>query len=677
MREKLIQVLKKHSKLTLDQCKNECHCQSSSDLVSLMKSLNSLEQERCIYNNHKYIHWIEENFYIGKIKSITPFQWIVSSNETTLYVDKDRKSMYFVGDEVLVSKESSPKIVHVYHRAKTQITGSMVYRKKQAFFYSNENFHCDFFVKNAYSFPFQKNDVILAKITKYTQPLEIELVQVLGKKSDVGMDITSLLYESNARMLFPDSAIQQAQNLPKEVIEKEYTDRVDHRNLFTITIDGDDAKDFDDAISLEKVENGWILYVHIADVTHYIKEKSALDKEAYLRSTSIYVCDRVVPMLPFELSNGICSLNPQVDRCTLTCKMVIDTKGKCIKSEVYPSVIHSNHRCTYNLVNQLYDENSHSHPYAAFSHWLLELSNCAQKLRSQSLKRGKIDFESREPLITINDKGIVMDVKEKSRGWSEEIIEECMILANTQVAHKLHKKNFPCMYRIHEKPDQEKMEDMMQLSMVFGVPWKENMEKDPKAIQSYLNQIQDEELKKCFSYIMLRSMQKAQYDNRCIGHFGLGLQEYCHFTSPIRRYSDVVVHRMIKKYIFNQESMDEKDHEKIRQQSQYVSLKERDAITIERKINAIKMAQYMKRHIGHHFEGWITSVHEFGCFVALDNCIEGLIPVHSLNDYYTYNPATFSLSSPSNKHILQIGQKVKVKVWDVNIEKGQVEFQII
>ena len=677
MINKLKTIFEKKKKWTLDGLKKECHCQTSAEFVSLMKALNQMEEDRLLFNNHSHYEWIEGSYFIGKIKAITRFGWVVTNFQMTLTIDKNDKQIFFVGDEVLVTLSNRPKIVHVYKRAKTQITGSMIQRKKKAFFYSSEDYHCDFFVKNAYSFPYQKDDVLLAQIKKYSNPLEIEIIRVLGKRQDVGMDVTALLYENNARMEFNKDVMKQVDNIPLEVSRYDFVDRVDHRDLYTVTIDGDDAKDFDDAISIEKDGNGYILYVHIADVTYYMQEKSPLDKEAYLRSTSIYVCDRVVPMLPFRLSNGICSLNPDVDRCTLTCKMWIDSKGKCDKYDIYPSLIHSNRRCTYQLVNSLFDSMDINHPYYNQIDWFTLMADCAKKIGIQSIKRGKIDFETSEPIIDIDEKGIVHTISIRERGFSQEMIEEFMILANTCVAKELYRHQMPCMYRVHERPDLEKIEDLMQLSMLFHIPWIDGMESDPKRIQQYLNQIQDEEIKKCISYIMLRSMQKAQYDGRCLGHFGLALKEYCHFTSPIRRYSDVVVHRMLKKYIFSKQSIDQNDFDKIQSQSVHISIKEREAIALERKIDAIKMAEYMKRYIGNKFEGTITSVLEFGCFVTLDNGVEGLIPVHSLNDYYAYQPSTYSLHSSGNKHILQIGQRVTVRVTQVNIEKGQVEFRYL
>lgn len=673
MKGKIISYFQKHPVCTLDEIRDAILCQTSAELIEMMKIINSLEEQRLIYNNHQKLFWIDDDFFAGTIKTITPNALIITNSNETMSIDKPYKDFYFVGDEVLVSLKEN-EIVHVYHRAQTHVVGQMRKRRKQFFFYSNVDYHCSFFVRNAFSFPFEAKDVLKARIVSYTNPLEIELVENLGKEYEKGMDITSLLHESQARMEFGKDVLKQVKQIPDTVKEKDLIGRKDFRDLFTVTIDGDDAKDFDDAISIERTKSGYTLYVHIADVTHYVKEQSALDKEAYQRGTSIYVCDRVVPMLPFELSNGICSLNPDVDRLTLTCQMHIDTKGECTSFQLFPSMIHSNMRCTYQLVNTLLKDEDPNHPYAAQLEWFRLFSECCEKLWAVARKNGKVDFEIGEPDITVDKNGTVTNVSLKERGWAQEMIEECMILANTCVAHALHSKKKPCMYRVHEQPDVEKMEDIYSLAELFHLPIRYDMDENSHSIQWFLDQLPNEQSKKMFSGLLLRSMQKARYDEKCIGHFGLGLKEYCHFTSPIRRYSDVVVHRMIKKYIFQKNDHTANDNEKIRRQSIHVSQKEVDAVVIERKINERKMAEYMEKHIGERYAADIISVMDFGCFVVLDNGIEGLIPVRSFRDYMEYDPRQACLFSPGKKIILQLGDRIQVQCKGVNIEKGQIEF---
>ena len=462
MREKILQLFQTKESYSFEQIKQSLHCSSSNEFTELIQTLNLLEDQRVLYNDHQRYHRIEGHFFCGRIKSITRSDIHLFNEESTLSIPKPFHAIYFVGDEVLVSLKKN-KIIHTYKRNKTTITGYMIRRRNRYVFHSNTDYHCSFFVKNQFTFPWKKNDVLLARIVRYKDPVEIELIESIGKKDDIGMDITSLLYERNIRMDFNQRVKEQVKSIPVQVQKEDRANRIDHRDLFTVTIDGEDAKDFDDAISVEKDKNGYILYVHIADVTHYVRERSPLDKEAYLRSTSIYVCDRVVPMLPFALSNGICSLNPNVDRCTITCKMYIDSKGKCTGYRIYPSLIHSDRRCTYTLVNQLYDHPELSHPYDSNREWFSLLRSCVSLLMKQSKNRGKIDFESREPNMDVDANGKVRSVSIKDRGISQEMIEECMILANTCVAHELNQKKVPGMYRIHTKPDSQKMEDVYSL----------------------------------------------------------------------------------------------------------------------------------------------------------------------------------------------------------------------
>lgn len=490
-----------------------------------------------------------------------------------------------------------------------------------------------------------------------------------------------MLTSNQVRQVFNGKIVKECKRIPAKVQKDELENRKDLRNLLTVTIDGDDAKDFDDAISIVKNEKGYLLYVHIADVSHYVKENSALDQEAYLRGNSIYVCDRVVPMLPFDLSNGICSLNPNVDRLTITCAMQVDERGNLLTYNVFPSVIHSDKRCTYKKVNAcLAGDETILEEYAEVKDLLFTLESLAKLLKKQSHNRGCIDFNTKEAKIIMDKNGHPVDVTVLERGFAEQMIEECMILANVCVAHHMHVNKIPSMYRVHENPDPKKVATICTVANSLRIPFDFYPDEvNASQIQKFLESIQDENAYEVLSMVALRSMQKARYDAHCLGHFGLALEEYCHFTSPIRRYSDLVVHRMLHAYCFNeQKRTPSNDEKKIEKQAFHISEKERDAIMMERMVNDYKKAQFMEKRIGQVFEGTIVGVMSFGFFVEMDNTVEGLVPVHTLsNDFYDYDEDTMTLKGQTHGKVFQMGMRVRVVCTDVQREKGQVTFSLL
>lgn len=676
MRESLLQLFHRRKKWKLEELRENLHVTSANDLTQLIKTLNELEEERIIINNHSFYSYISSSDVVGKVKDVSKDEFMVSNEDTRIYVEKKYAKNVFEQDEVLAQRENGVwKIKKIFTRGIYKITGEFIKSKKGYRFLSDIDYHRSFVIKNIDDFNIHNHDKAVVKIVKYDNPMVVEIEQIIGNIKDKGVDITSILLENNVRMDFNRRIDKELTQIPDKVGKKDRLNRTDLTDLITFTIDGDDAKDFDDAISIVKKKYGYSLYVHIADVSHYVKEGSAIDQEAYARCTSIYVCDRVVPMLPFKLSNGICSLNPDVDRCTITCQMEIDEHGNCTSYKVYPSLIHSNMRCTYTCVNQLLEGNLQAiRQYEPIYQDLINLAQCASLLNQRSYDRGCIDFNTKEPFIQLNKKGKPVSIKVKPRGFSEQIIEECMILANVCVANYLHKQELPCMYRVHEKPTEKKMEPLIQLTQNLHLLF-DYEDISSKSIQTLLESVEDENDFEVVSRMALRSMQKACYSHECTGHFGLAEEEYCHFTSPIRRYSDLVVHRMLRKYCFEKtEGNINKDNKKIEKQSMQMSQKERDAIFVERKVNDYKMAEYMESHQFETFEGTIVSVLEFGFFVELDNCIEGLVPVRSLYDFFEYDALTMTLKGEHTSY--SMGQRVKVIVSEVNRQKGQITFGI-
>lgn len=678
MKERILEQFKHRPVLSIKDLESGLHLKSTKDFVLFIKTLNQMEEDRILWNDHNHYYLLSSgSFHIGFVKDISRYEWAVIGNAGRVYVQKSDHVQIFDGDEVLVRlNPDGNEVIHIYKHKIHRILGTIKKRRRELVFISDVDYHTRFKIVNEKEFHLKHNDRVVVEIIRYGRPLQIKIVRLIPKEP--GNDITAILYAHSIRQEFSEKVITQAKKISQELRKEDYKNRKDLRSLLTVTIDGDDARDFDDAISIVRNECGFTLFVHIADVSYYVTENSPMDQEAYRRGNSVYVCDRVVPMLPFDLSNGICSLNPKVDRCTLTCRMEINFDGRCTKYLLYPSVIHSDCRCTYKKVNRMLQEDPDAiEEYSLVRSMLLDLKECTDLLKKQAWAAGAIDFQTTEASIVLDRNGYAVDVVKKDRGISEEMIEQCMILANRCVAHELNTKELPCMYRIHEKPDPRKIETVIQTALAMHENCQlEQEDCTSKELQQFLEGIVDETNHLVLSMVVLRAMQKARYSEECIGHFGLGLNEYCHFTSPIRRYSDLVVHRMIRKYIFVDTDKEKvsKDKKKIERQSFFISEKEREAITVERAVDDYKKAQYMERRIGRRYTATVVSVTSFGFFVELDNTVEGLVPLRSLNAFYTYDEQKCCLISDSDT--IQLGQKVRVVCKDVNLSKGQIEFAL-
>ena len=529
-----------------------------------------------------------------------------------------------------------------------------------------------------------------------------DVVKIIGHKDDPGVDILSIAYEYGIHEEFPNEVIEELKQIPDHVTEADLVDRKDYRKEMIFTIDGDDTKDIDDAISFKQLPNGnYELGVHIADVTHYIVEDSALDQEAFQRGTSSYLADKVIPQYPHQLSNGICSLNPKEDRLAISCLMEIDRNGKTVSSEIYQSVINSNIQMTYKKVNQILEQNKIPDGYEPYAENLKDMFKLSQKIRANRTKRGSIDFEKDEAKIKCDENGKAIDVILRTRGAGEKLIEDFMIAANEAVAETITYMEYPFVYRVHGEPNEEKIRKFFNFLGAQGIHIKGNYKKIyPKTIQEILQKIKIEIHNKytdldgnfnkedadsefhIITSLLLRSMQKAVYDTNNIGHFGLASKCYTHFTSPIRRYPDTTVHRLLKKYLFlknnTTESLNniiESNKEKLPVITQQSSERERAAVDCERDVDDMKMAEYMMNHIGEKYTGMISSIMNFGMFVTLPNLIEGLIKIDELkDDYYDYLPDNFMLIGRKTKKTYKIGDKICVIVKDANKEARTIDF---
>jgi len=464
-----------------------------------------------------------------------------------------------------------------------------------------------------------------------------------------------------------------------------YEGRRDLRNETIVTIDGDDAKDLDDAVHVRKLENGnYLLGVSIADVSYYVTEGSPLDREAYFRGTSVYLVDRVIPMIPHRLSNGICSLNPQVDRLTITCEMEINPMGEVVSHEIFPAVINTTERMTYNHVNRILIEEdpeicARYESLVPTFHLMYELSKI---LRERRHERGAIDFDLEESKVIVDEYGFPTDVVLREREIAERVIEDFMLAANETVAERFHWLDVPFIYRIHEHPKPEKLERFYKLARALGYEIKGTKDHvHPKALQMVTEAVHGKPEQAAISTMMLRSLQKAKYSQQSLGHFGLAAEYYTHFTSPIRRYPDLIVHRLIRRYLFDQDLSSETlgyYQEVMPEIAEQTSKRERDAIDAEREVEDMKKAEYMSQFIGEEFEGVISSVTKWGMYVELPNTIEGLIHVNDLtDDFYEFDEDSLSLIGRRKKTIYKLGDIVKVVVTAASKEERTIDFQLV
>lgn len=503
----------------------------------------------------------------------------------------------------------------------------------------------------------------------------VSVISKLGDKNAPGVDITRILLEHDCPVEFSDEVNEELTRVPLEVKESDLVNRLDLRNEFIVTIDGEDAKDLDDAVSASKEDYGYLVGVHIADVSNYVKEYSELDKEALNRGTSIYVADRVVPMLPFMLSNGICSLNPHVDRLTISCLIKLDKNGNVLSSEIKPSVIRSSERLTYTYVNEVIDKGLSS---TKLEKQIQLLNEIALLLRKIKVERGELDLAIPELKVIVNKDGEAIDLTKKVQKAGEKLIEDFMILANEQVAETIFRMNLPFIYRIHENPPAKRMDTLIAFASRLGFkPHFDAVSVKPKDMQRLLDDAKYSDKYTILGQVLLRSLAKARYATNNKGHFGLASKCYTHFTSPIRRYPDLIVHRYLHKYLFegNIQNAYEKTEE-LNYIAENTSMKERRAIAVERESTDMKCAEYMRQFIGVDFKGYITGMNNSGLFVELDNGVSGKVAFETMNDYYFVDDNCFHAAGRRKGKRYSLGDLVEVTVIDTNKDAGEISLEI-
>ncbi len=586
-------------------------------------------------------------------------------------------------------KRTEGIIINIVERVNKNIVG--IYEDNKSFGFvlpEDKRIQNDIFISKKDRNGAKKGQIVMVEITRWPDGKrknpEGKVVEILGRPGDKGIDIDIIIRKYNLPEDFPPSVLNSALDIEDFITEDEIKGRLDLRNVKMVTIDGEDAKDLDDAVSIERLESGnFKLGVHIADVTHYVKERSVIDKEAFKRATSVYLIDRVIPMLPKKLSNGICSLNPKVDRLTLSCIMEVNRQGKVVNHTIAQSVIKTNERMTYTDVTKILRDNDAEliERYKDLVDDFKAMEELCKILRKKRLDRGAIDFDFEECKIILDEKGKPIDIKPYERAIANRMIEEFMLLANETVAEHMEKLKVPFVYRIHENPDAEKLEKFKDFIYNLGyndITWGEEV--NPKALQRVLDKFKGENEETIISTLLLRSMMQARYSPECAGHFGLAADYYCHFTSPIRRYPDLQIHRIIKEYLNKEltENRSKKLVSIVDSAAKQSSEMERVAQEAEREVDDLKKAEYMKDRIGEIFEGMISSVTGFGAFVELPNTIEGLVHITSFrDDYYIYDEDRLILIGERNKKIYRLGDKLKVLCSKVDILSREIYFEIV
>lgn len=693
MKDQIIEILKENKKaLSVHEINDFMNLKTVEEFKELLKNLNELEDELKIYKTNKDNFMLFENSHL-KVGTI------ISKKQGYAFADIEEDEDVFIPstnlngaiheDKVIVEvtgkteKGLEGRVVKVVDRKLKQAVGEFYYHQDTPCVkLDEENIHLDIIIKKDKTMGAMNGHKVLIKITRPIKKgvYEGEVIRILGHKNDPGIDILSIVLKYGIRDTFPDEVMEEVDKIENQIKEEETKGRRDLRDQVIFTIDGDDTKDIDDAISIKKLENGhYELGVHIADVSYYVKKGTKLYEEAKERGTSVYLADRVIPMIPHKLSNGICSLNPNEDRLAQSCVMEIDEKGKIVSSEIFESVIRSRKQMTYKNVNKILEENIVPEGYEEYADTLRQMEELAAILRKEKLERGYIDFDIDESKIIVNEKGEAIDVVLRDRGMGEKLIEDFMIAANETVATTIYFMDLPFIYRIHGEPSEEKIKQFLTFVSSLGYTVKGNI-KDitPKEMQNILKYLNDKKEFSILSNLLLRSMQKAIYDTNNIGHFGLASKYYTHFTSPIRRFPDTTVHRLLRTYLY-EGKMDMDTirplEVELKEIADHSSEMERASVDCEREVDDMKKAEYMEKHIGEIYTGIINTVTNFGFFVELPNLVEGLVHIDDLeDDHYIYDEATMRLVGVKNKKGYRLGDTVEIIVKRASKQDKEIDF---
>ncbi len=695
MKEDVIQILENvHEAKEAIEINDMLGLKSAEEYRDLMSVLEELVEEYIVYKTKKEKYLLLKNCPGIKIGKLTVnkkgYGFVLLEKEDDLYIASDNLNGAIHDDVVLaeiirsgVKKEG--RVLKVLKREINDMVGEIVVKDNKMFVdLDDDKKDIDLVLKKESFCNCVPGHKVVVKLVKELGPKRYlaEVTRILGHKDDPGVDILSIAYKYAIETEFSAEVEEELLDIPTEVDKADLIDRVDLTNQEIFTIDGSHTKDIDDAISLD-FENGlYVLGVHIADVSHYVKENTALGDTAMMRGTSCYLADTVIPMIPHKLSNGICSLNEGVIRLTMSCVMKIDKRGKVVSYDIFPSYIKSRKKMTYDAVNDIIMRDIIAPGYEEFTSTLKKMNELAHILRKEKESRGYIDFDLDEAEVVQDETGRAIDIVKREREDGEKLIEDFMIAANETVASHIYNMDLPFIYRVHGTPNNEKVDDFVNLVKLLGYDLQTKVtDLTPIAMQKLLDELSDKEEFAILSSMLLRSMKKAEYSKDNIGHFGLASKAYTHFTSPIRRFPDLTVHRLLKKYLVEKDlSMSTINYydNALVEIAEHSSEKEVASVNAERDVLDMKMAEYMESHIGEIYDGIISTVTNFGFFVELPNMVEGLVHVNTLKgDFYNYIPEKLALIGSNTKIQYRIGDKVKVKVIASSKATAMIDFEIV
>lgn len=687
--------------LTVQELEAAVGVEDSADFKDFVKALVKMEEKGQVVRTRSNRYGLpgKMNLIRGKLTGHAKgFAFVIpeEAGMDDIFIPPNETNNAMHGDLVLarVNSESTGQrregtVVRILERGIQQIVGTYTESKHFGFVIpDDQKIVSDIFIPKTASKGAVEGHKVVVTLTTYPEgrkSAEGEVIEILGHKNDPGVDILSIIHKHGLPGPFPEEVIQHANETPDTISEDELQNRRDLRDEVIVTIDGADAKDLDDAVTVSKLENGnYKLGVHIADVSYYVTEGSPIDREAADRGTSVYLVDRVIPMVPHRLSNGICSLNPQVDRLTLSCEMEISADGQVVSHEIFQSVIKTTERMTYSDVNKILLEKDEElvKRYEVLVPMFERMEELAHILRTKRMNRGAIDFDFKEAKVLVDEDGKPTDVVTRERSVGERLIEEFMLAANETVAEHFHWLDVPFIYRIHEDPKEDKLRRFFEFITNFGYLVRGTANSvHPRALQEIIEEVQGKPEEMVVSTVMLRSMQKAKYDPESLGHYGLSTEFYTHFTSPIRRYPDLIVHRLIRTYLI-EGKLDEMTREKWNAQlpdiAEHTSNMERRAVEAERETDELKKAEFMEDKIGEEFDGIISSVTNFGMFVELPNTIEGLVHVsYMTDDYYRFDERHYAMIGERTGNVFRIGDEITVRVVSVNKDERAIDFEIV